>query len=75
MTGSSSQIVTRPLPVDDPRRRRPDITRAKQLLGWAPTTQLDVGLQQTIAWFSDERSNARKPARAPALLDRTASVG
>src|SRR5918911_1687081 len=40
MTGSPSRIVSRPLPVDDPRRRRPDITLAKQLLGWSPKTSL-----------------------------------
>jgi UDP-glucuronate decarboxylase len=57
MTGSSSRVVTRPLPVDDPRRRRPDITRAKQLLGWTPHTPLDTGLKTTVAWFSDERES------------------
>jgi UDP-glucuronate decarboxylase len=53
MIPSSSRIVRRPLPVDDPRRRRPDITLAQQLLGWAPRTTLDVGLKTTIDWFSD----------------------
>jgi UDP-glucuronate decarboxylase len=75
MTGSSSRIVTRPLPVDDPRRRRPDITRAKQLLGWSPRTPLEKGLQATIAWFSDERADDGKAVRTPALLENTISVG
>jgi UDP-glucuronate decarboxylase len=75
MTGSSSRIVSRPLPVDDPRRRRPDITRAKQLLGWSPRTPLDVGLRATITWFSDERANDTKAVRAPAKLDSAISVG
>ncbi len=50
-TGSKSQIVYEPLPVDDPGRRRPDITRAKQLLGWEPTIPLDKGLDSTIDYF------------------------
>lgn len=41
-----------PLPTDDPRQRRPDISRARQILGWAPTTPLEQGLDPTIAWFA-----------------------
>ena len=55
MVRSSSRLVLKPLPVDDPRRRRPDITRATQLLGWTPRTSLDVGLKNTIAWFANQR--------------------
>ena len=51
MTGSKSQIVYRPLPVDDPRQRRPDTTRARTLLGWEPKVQLDEGLVKTIEYF------------------------
>lgn len=54
ITGSSSEVVNRPLPVDDPRRRRPDITKAGALLGWKPRTSLVEGLRQTIAWFEAE---------------------
>ena len=54
LTGSSSPVVTRPLPVDDPRRRRPDIARAKDVLGWSPKTSLGQGLEATIAWFAEE---------------------
>lgn len=54
MTGSSSRIVLRPLPADDPRRRCPDITRAKRLLGWSPKTALHDGLEATIRWFSGD---------------------
>lgn len=50
-TGSTSPITFRPLPADDPRMRRPDITKAKQALGWFPATPLRVGLEQTIAYF------------------------
>jgi nucleoside-diphosphate-sugar epimerase/spore maturation protein CgeB len=45
-----------PLPVDDPRRRRPDITRAAGLLGWAPTVSLEEGLRLTIAWFMKQEA-------------------
>lgn len=51
LTGSSSRIVTRSLPPDDPRQRRPDISKAKELLGWEPTIHLREGLQKTIAYF------------------------
>jgi dTDP-glucose 4,6-dehydratase len=51
LTGSKSQIVLRPLPVDDPRVRQPDITRARALLGWEPTIALDDGLRRTIEYF------------------------
>lgn len=50
--GRRSAIVFRPLPQDDPRQRRPDITRARLLLGWAPTVPLDRGLELTIPWFA-----------------------
>jgi dTDP-glucose 4,6-dehydratase len=50
-TGSRSRIVFKPLPEDDPRQRRPDITRARQLLKWEPETALAAGLVQTIAYF------------------------
>jgi dTDP-glucose 4,6-dehydratase len=51
MTGSSSRIVQRPLPTDDPKQRRPDITRARTLLGWEPQVQLEEGLVKTIEYF------------------------
>ncbi|HEX4336070.1 MAG TPA: UDP-glucuronic acid decarboxylase family protein [Polyangiaceae bacterium] len=51
MTGSKSKIEYQPLPVDDPGRRRPDITRANELLGWKPTIPLDKGLESTIEYF------------------------
>ncbi len=53
LTGSRSPLVERPLPTDDPRVRRPDITRARELLGWAPGVALDEGLQRTIAYFRE----------------------
>jgi len=58
LTGSSSQIVFEALPVDDPQVRQPDITRARQLLGWEPEIALDEGLRRTLA------SLGRDPSRA-----------
>lgn len=52
LTGSNSEISYSPLPEDDPLRRRPDISRAKELLGWAPRVSLDEGLAKTIEWFN-----------------------
>jgi dTDP-glucose 4,6-dehydratase len=51
LTGSKSRIVERPLPVDDPRVRQPDITRARTLLGWEPKVPLDEGLAVTLQYF------------------------
>jgi UDP-glucuronate decarboxylase len=51
MTGSGSRIEFNPLPQDDPRKRRPDITRAKEILGWQPRIALEDGLQRTIDYF------------------------
>jgi UDP-glucuronate decarboxylase len=51
MTGTRSKIVYHPLPVDDPRQRRPDISVAKKELGWEPTVALEDGLTSTIAYF------------------------
>jgi nucleoside-diphosphate-sugar epimerase/spore maturation protein CgeB len=49
-----SRIIRLPLPQDDPRRRKPDISRARSLLGWTPTVPLREGLEKTIAWFAGE---------------------
>ncbi len=51
MTGSSSRIEFKPLPADDPRQRQPDISLAKRVLGWQPTTVLEAGLEKTIRYF------------------------
>ena len=53
LTGSSSQIDHRPLPQDDPTRRRPDISQAQSVLGWEPRTRLREGLERTIAYFTE----------------------
>ena len=49
LTGSKSEIVYEALPVDDPQVRQPDITRARQLLGWEPEIELDEGLRRMLA--------------------------
>jgi UDP-glucuronate decarboxylase len=51
LTGSKSKLVRMPLPADDPRQRQPDITRARDTLGWAPKVALEDGLKETIAYF------------------------
>jgi UDP-glucuronate decarboxylase len=51
--GSSSRIVNRPLPQDDPRQRRPDISKAQDVLGWSPRTPLAEGLKRTVAYFEE----------------------
>jgi dTDP-glucose 4,6-dehydratase len=53
LTGSRSGIVFQPLPQDDPRQRRPDISKAREILGWEPVVSLDEGLKTTIAYFQN----------------------
>jgi dTDP-glucose 4,6-dehydratase len=53
LTGSRSRIVERPLPVDDPKVRQPDIGRARSLLGWEPSVPLDEGLRSTLGYFRE----------------------
>ena len=55
LTKSRSQIVYRELPSDDPERRKPDISIAKNLLGWEPRVDLEQGLLNTIAFFGDRQ--------------------
>ncbi|HZN52934.1 MAG TPA: UDP-glucuronic acid decarboxylase family protein [Methylomirabilota bacterium] len=54
LTGSRSEIVFRPLPVDDPKVRQPDIGRARALLGWEPRVDTDEGLRLTVDWFREK---------------------
>ncbi len=53
MTGSSSKLEFLPLPSDDPKQRQPDISKAREILDWEPTTHLEAGLAKTIAYFDD----------------------
>jgi len=66
LTGSRSTLVYRPLPGDDPKQRRPDISQAREVLDWRPRVDLETGLQRTIAYFdallSREEGGALRPA-------------
>ena len=73
LLGSSSAIEHRPLPTDDPTRRRPDITVARVELGWEPTTGLEDGLARTAAYLAEDAGltgttglTAPSPAPSPA---------
>jgi len=61
LTGSKSELISHPLPADDPRQRRPDITLAKTRLGWQPTVPLREGLTKTIEWFRSIDVNHYRP--------------
>ena len=65
LTGSSSPIVQRPLPEDDPKVRRPDISRARQLLGWEPTVPVADGLARTIEYFRGLEGTSHMATRQP----------
>ena len=52
--GSSSKIIHEPMPQDDPKQRQPDITQAKEVLGWEPTVPLEEGLKKTVAYFKEQ---------------------
>jgi UDP-glucuronate decarboxylase len=69
MTGSRSRVVHRPLPENDPRQRRPDISRAQELLSWSPRTQLKEGLIRTIAYF--EKLLSENGVRAVLAADKS----
>jgi len=58
LVGSTSKLVYRPLPVDDPKQRRPDITRARTLLGWEPKVDLEEGLLKTVDYFKTKLAQA-----------------
>jgi dTDP-glucose 4,6-dehydratase len=64
LTGSKSTIVQRPLPVDDPQVRQPDITHARKTLGWEPTVSLEEGLRRTIEYFRGALAREARGAAA-----------
>jgi len=75
LTGSSSKIVHRPLPTDDPKQRRPDIRKAQELLGWVPKLPLRQGLTRVIEYFDGLlRLGSAAPTSAATLRTSTASL-
>lgn len=74
MVQTSSALEFRPLPTDDPTRRRPDVTRARTLLGWTPKVGLAAGLDATIGWFAATLRDTLDRDRAPATR-RTEPAG
>ncbi len=68
-TGSKSSIAYEPLPEDDPQRRQPDITQARQKLGWEPQVSLENGLARTVPYFQTALENPPRTADAAALAD------
>jgi len=63
LTGSKSSVAERPLPIDDPQVRQPDIARARETLGWEPKVTLEDGLRRTIEYFRDVVARERAAAR------------
>jgi UDP-glucuronate decarboxylase len=59
LTGSKSKIEFRPLPQDDPKQRRPDISKARKILGWEPSINLETGLLKTIIDFENRLVKTR----------------
>ncbi|MBY0549652.1 MAG: SDR family oxidoreductase [Candidatus Obscuribacterales bacterium] len=66
LTGSASEVVYKPLPVDDPCRRLPDITKARTLLGWSPRVDLRTGLTRTIEWYRNLDAATKARSGTPA---------
>ncbi len=60
LTGSKSKVVCKPLPVDDPKIRQPDISRAKRILGWEPRVSREEGLRKTLGYFKDILASSEK---------------
>ena len=60
LSGSRSEIAHKPLPEDDPKQRCPDISRAREVLGWEPRTPAREGLQKTLSWFAGRRGRVRE---------------
>ena len=70
LTGSRSRLVRKPMPIDDPTRRCPDISLARQQLGWEPKVPLDEGLRRTIDWFASQERPQQEVFAMPAEANR-----
>jgi Nucleoside-diphosphate-sugar epimerases len=67
IVGGDVRTVYRPLPQDDPTQRQPDISRAREWLGWAPTIQLEEGLQKTVEYFRGRLGKELRKKRVAGL--------
>jgi UDP-glucuronate decarboxylase len=72
-TGSTSTVAFRPLPIDDPWHRCPDISTARALLGWEPSTPLERGLRAAAGYFRERLASTRHNARGEAAGARAAA--
>ncbi|NEE03914.1 UDP-glucuronic acid decarboxylase family protein [Phytoactinopolyspora halotolerans] len=75
LTGAEDAIVHHPLPQDDPTQRRPDISRARELLGWEPEVSLRDGLSRTIEWFRSELDASRRQATELGTQEQVTEAG
>jgi nucleoside-diphosphate-sugar epimerase len=73
LSNSASELVYEPLPQDDPKQRCPDITRAREVLGWEPRIAATQGLSRTLGWFAER--NAERHARSEAERDTGRAAG
>jgi UDP-glucuronate decarboxylase len=71
LTGSSSPIIRKPLPSDDPKQRRPDISLAQNFLDWRPKTSLETGLKATIAYFESILTPSQLPNAEELAIPRS----
>ncbi|PTQ07832.1 NAD-dependent dehydratase [Sphingomonas oleivorans] len=74
LTGATAPVVHKPLPIDDPRRRRPEISTARKLLDWSPRVPLEEGLAATCAWFASELG-AGAPVEGKARIKSPVAAG
>jgi nucleoside-diphosphate-sugar epimerase len=65
LCGGESELVHEPLPEDDPKRRCPDITRAREGLGWEPRVPAREGLKKTLSWFAERQAERRETRTIP----------
>lgn len=68
LTGSTTPLIFKPLPEDDPKKRRPNIAKAKRILNWEPSVSLETGLQETIEYFVAVKSTKPSPVSSPSAI-------
>jgi nucleoside-diphosphate-sugar epimerase len=77
LSNSASELAYEPLPQDDPKQRCPDITRAREVLGWEPRIAATQGLSRTLGWFAERNAerSAERHARSEAERDTGRAAG